>query len=316
MNNAKSAFIENLPVVSVIVITYNSAKYVLETLNSIKEQTYKNIELIISDDCSTDNTVSILEKWVDANGDRFKTIKIVKAVSNTGIAPNCNRGLENSKGEWVKLIAGDDMLYPVAIEMFMKFVRENKECKLVFGRSHTLKNKTIYPDMIPKTFYMNSADQKIEILKGSGVASVGAFINRDILNAVGGFDENYPMIEDAPLWVKLSERNIHFHFLNQYVAIYRKHDNNISHTSVGNKYINTSFLAEQKKFFIKIIIPKLINNKLYLNALHLHNYLSIMNVIVYFGNKKTLFSKILSLLVIKNTINRVKFRMLSLLNKR
>ena len=55
----------NQPLVSVPVITYNSAKFVLETLESIKAQTYQNIELVISDDCSTDNTVQICRDWVD-----------------------------------------------------------------------------------------------------------------------------------------------------------------------------------------------------------------------------------------------------------
>lgn len=49
------------PLVSVVVITYNSSKYIVETLNSVKKQTYKNIELIITDDCSTDNTVSVIK---------------------------------------------------------------------------------------------------------------------------------------------------------------------------------------------------------------------------------------------------------------
>src|SRR5688572_26730058 len=98
------------PLVSVIVITYNSALYVLETLDSIKRQTYQQIELIISDDCSNDATVELCRKWLSVNGSRFVRTSLIEVESNTGIAQNCNRGVEASKGEWIKIIAGDDAL--------------------------------------------------------------------------------------------------------------------------------------------------------------------------------------------------------------
>ena len=58
-------------IVTVIVYTFNSSKYILETLDSIKKQTYKDLMLIITDDCSTDSTIEICKKWLNLNGDRF-----------------------------------------------------------------------------------------------------------------------------------------------------------------------------------------------------------------------------------------------------
>ena len=65
------------PLVSVIVITYNSSKFVLETLESIYNQTYSNIELIISDDCSSDETINICQNWLYKNKNRFKNIELI-----------------------------------------------------------------------------------------------------------------------------------------------------------------------------------------------------------------------------------------------
>ena len=103
------------PIVSIIVITYNSSKYVLETLKSALNQTYNNIELIISDDCSTDNTISICQNWLDENKYRFVDVKIVANKNNNGIPANCNRGINASTGDWIKLVAGDDVLCPNCI---------------------------------------------------------------------------------------------------------------------------------------------------------------------------------------------------------
>lgn len=93
--------------VSVVLITYNSSKYVLDTLESVKNQTWDNIELIISDDGSTDNTTAICSNWLSENQNRFYNALLITVDENTGIPSNCNRGLRATKGEWLKTISGD-----------------------------------------------------------------------------------------------------------------------------------------------------------------------------------------------------------------
>ena len=84
--------------VSIVVITYNSSKYVLETLESAKAQTYQNIELIITDDCSTDNTVAVCKEWLEKNEDRFVKAELVTSPCNTGVPANLNRGVKKAQG--------------------------------------------------------------------------------------------------------------------------------------------------------------------------------------------------------------------------
>jgi len=76
------------PLVSIIVITYNSSEYVIETLESAKAQTYQNIELIVSDDCSTDETLEICRDWMKKNQDRFVRSELITTEKNTGISGN------------------------------------------------------------------------------------------------------------------------------------------------------------------------------------------------------------------------------------
>ena len=113
---------ENNPLVSIIVITYNSAKYVCETLDSAISQTYKNIEVIISDDCSNDDTTSVCEKWIEEHNEIGIPLSLVKSDKNTGTSGNCNRGFKASRGEWIKIIGGDDILVSTAIEDYIDYV--------------------------------------------------------------------------------------------------------------------------------------------------------------------------------------------------
>ena len=86
--------INNSPLVSVCIITYNSSNFILDTLESVKVQTYKDIELIISDDGSKDNTVEVCRKWLMLNKKRFVNIVLLVSEQNLGISANYNRAIK------------------------------------------------------------------------------------------------------------------------------------------------------------------------------------------------------------------------------
>ena len=119
------------PLVSVVVLTYNSSKTVLETLNSIAAQTYKNIELIISDDCSKDDTLKKCKKWELKNKQRFTQIIIIRSNQNTGTAANGNRGANAANGEWLKFIAADDVLLPNCVHSNIDYILTRLYCESI-----------------------------------------------------------------------------------------------------------------------------------------------------------------------------------------
>ncbi len=158
-----------MPLVSIIVITYNSSKYLIETLESAKAQTYQNIELIISDDASQDDTVEIYEKWIAENHERFVRTELITVEKNKGISANCNRGIRTSKGEWVKLIAGDDILMDDCIQDYINFINNNQDAQVIFARVKFLKNSITKDDQRLELFDETHEKQKKIILKGSGI---------------------------------------------------------------------------------------------------------------------------------------------------
>ena len=249
------------PLVSIIVITYNSAQYVLETLESAKAQTYENIELIISDDGSKDDTVEICKNWLLQNKERFVSTEILTVEKNTGIPANCNRGVKVAKGEWVKLIAGDDVLLPESISLFIEYVKR-KNAKFVvtdltyFNEMGIIDYST--NKQITNFFKKPYEKQKKHYLKYPiFLNSPTFFYSREVILKIGLFDENYFYIEDAPLIYKLFENSIELSFMNKKTVFYRKHDSNMT---INNNTINVGLNKDLFSIYLKYRKPNLGSN--------------------------------------------------------
>jgi len=227
------------PLVSIIVITYNSSKYVLETLESAKSQTYKNIELIISDDCSTDDTREKCEIWLEENNEHFASTKLVTTFINTGIPGNANRGINASKGTWIKLIAGDDVLIYNGIENLVTTVTNFPNMEILLSQveifnnnfnENNVKGLGISDWQIRDVLQDNtSPDIQIEyLLKGYPFPGPGFFIKKDLLISTGGYSEKYPLIEDMPFCLKVLFENKIIFFRPIITVKYRKHSENLT----------------------------------------------------------------------------------------
>lgn len=255
------------PLVSIVVVTYNSSEFVLETLESAKQQTYQNVELIITDDFSTDNTLEICKSWVEKNKDRFINTEVITIDKNTGIAPNANRGLKASKGEWIKFIAGDDMLLENCIEELVKHVEINKKIPITFlvhGIIPFRKDsefEVVYP---PKKLIQSDAyGQLIYLLKrGNSVSGSAFFLERTTFIKFGGFDERYKLFEDYPLLIKYTKNNQRIWLVNKPLFKYRIHTSNLS--------FDRSFLLKESYICFKneILFPLLLEQGLYSTYWH------------------------------------------------
>ena len=130
-----------MKLVTVTVGTHNSSQFVVKTLESIYNQTWKDIELIIKDDASTDNTVELCRKWIEKNNNRFIRTEILAVSERKGPAANFNRGIRAAKAEWIKPVAGDDALLPNCIQDNMDYVSKHPETKVLFSQTKVYRNK-------------------------------------------------------------------------------------------------------------------------------------------------------------------------------
>lgn len=222
--------IEGNPLVSIIVVTYNSSKYVLETLESIKSQIYQNIELIITDDCSTDNTIDICQSWLDLNKERFIHAELLTTLKNTGIPANCNRGLKASKGEFLKFIAGDDVILPEFIRKSLEFFNIDETIAVTYTSSSMIDEKSILiEDLSTDKYKSGHIFDDLFFLKFWPAAPSFMFKRVNVLE-VGGFDETIG-VEDYFLILKLAQKYKIQH-VDEFLTYYRIHNLNISKNNV------------------------------------------------------------------------------------
>ncbi len=191
------------PLVSVCIPAYNNAGYIKETIDSILNQTYANLELIICDDKSKDDTVSVIEKIKD---DR---IKLYKNEKNLGMSGNWNHCLHKCSGEFIKLICADDMLMEDCLEKEVRALMEHPSAVLAESDTQLfdLNGK-------PKGFYKRYKTSGLT--DGKKIARAGVFVKnyfgaplastfrRSVLEQVGGFDAWYTYILDYDFWVRLA----------------------------------------------------------------------------------------------------------------
>ena len=106
--------------VSVIMPSFNTAKFISETIESVLAQTYANWELIIVDDCSTDNTDEVVKPFLTD-----KRIKYLKNKKNSGAAVSRNYALREAKGKWIAFLDSDDLWLPEKLEKQIAFMKKN-----------------------------------------------------------------------------------------------------------------------------------------------------------------------------------------------
>lgn len=253
---------EKFPLVSVVIITYNSGRFICETLESVKKQTYKNIELIISDDCSTDDTIEKVQLWINKNKNYFVDVKLITVEKNTGVTCNVNRGYRACKGEWIKGLAGDDLLEPTCIEENILFVQSNPKARVTLSNSTMFfvdKQKEIIqkPALLEPRFFEMTAEEQFESLVKIELTinSNSMFISSEVV-ALIAFDERMKFMEDRPFLWNCTKAGYKIYYLNKETVRYRKYDGALTGLA-GQKLVSLLYYDSLASFYYLIRKPEL-----------------------------------------------------------
>jgi glycosyltransferase involved in cell wall biosynthesis len=186
----------NQPLVSVLVTSYNRAKYIQFAIESILNQSYQNYEILISDNCSTDDTMEILKKY-EGNS----KIRIYRTEKNIGQFPNRNWIASLANGKYLKYVDSDDFIYPTGLEVLVNMMEANPKadwglCSLVQVKEQP------YPILLsPHDAYWHN-------FFGYGLfhkAPLSSIIKKEVFEKSGGFNPG-KMVGDYEMWLRLAQK--------------------------------------------------------------------------------------------------------------
>jgi glycosyltransferase involved in cell wall biosynthesis len=212
-----------LPKVSVIIPNYNYGKYIAKTVDSVLAQTYKNVEVVVVDDGSKDDSLDVLENYGEA-------ITVVRQ-QNQGVSPARNNGVQNSTGELLSFLDADDIWLPEKLERQVHRITDDADIGLVHcAMSYVDTNDNVIGEN------RNGLEGWIgEALLRLKPAIVGAgstgLVRRDIFDEVGGFDPRQTTAADWDFCYRVASR-YKVAFVDEPLVLYRIHNSNM-HSNVG-----------------------------------------------------------------------------------
>lgn len=279
------------PLISIGIISFNNENYIRACIESCLSQTYKNIEIIIADDASTDNSVQIIKEYTHLHPSK---ITLISSQENYGVTTNFNNAVKASKGTWFKPIACDDVLFDDCVENYMKEIfKQNLTSGILFSKMQYLglSSKENITTQMPEIFKLEPNKKIKSILIDNTLPAPTAFFNMNTLCELGLSNERYPFLEDYPMWLKAVLNNVNLKFVDIISVKYRHHD---SMSSPKNKIGNSKFY----KSLLNFSRNEIWHRRTGLSKLkNIDDFISIngtLALIKIFSNKKTFLCRVLS----------------------
>jgi len=223
--------------VSVVVLTYNQESLVEETVRSALDQTYREIEVIVSDDASTDGTVSVVQAIAARDG----RVRCVVAEKNGGITENCNRGLAAAKGEFVAWLGGDDIFLPEKIEKQLAIFRKDPRVTLV-GTDVEVFFEDGSPSYISRCKAMCRKASAREFLRLSNHIPSSSFMFRREAVPALRFDPRLKVVSDWLFNVECALAG-DIGYVAEPLTRYRRWTNNVTAAGKANTYLDDRLIS-------------------------------------------------------------------------
>lgn len=214
---------DNTPLVSVVIPCYNHDNFVKKSIQSVIDQTYQNIELIIIDDGSKDDSISKIEDMVPECKQRFSRFEF-RHRPNKGLSATLNEALEWCDGKYFALLASDDFIVPHKTSVQVEFLEQHPDVNAIFSGVKLVDNdnQEISTSIRQPGFY---TFERI-IMNKHDFPAATQLLRLDAVREVGGYNPDIAL-EDWYMWLKLSEIG-KIYYLDDVLGAYRQHDTNFS----------------------------------------------------------------------------------------
>jgi glycosyltransferase involved in cell wall biosynthesis len=218
------------PLVSVICLSYNHERFLAEALDSVLNQTYPNLEIMVVDDASTDGSAALIESYCA----RFPQLRFIKIRQNLGNTKAFNQAWQQSKGDFIIDFSTDDVMLPNRVEEQVKcFAGAGPDCGVVYTNVQQINDKS---EVIGYHYRRRrdgtlrnpppSGDVFAELLRRYFIDPTSMMVRREVLEEMGGYDESLAY-EDFDFWVR-SSRRWHYQYLDKVLSKRRLHPHSLS----------------------------------------------------------------------------------------
>lgn len=279
--------------VSVIVYAYHSSKTIIETLDSVYHQTYKNIELIVSDDASSDHTVKLAQDWLDKHAERFVRSELKVNTTNMGITKHFMKGISYASGRWIKILAGDDLLLETCIQDDLSYVEKHRDTEYLMTRMYYYSNGVCSEMKAGTRAYARflsaqSAEKQFRLLLHQDTYTApSGFFSADIVEKYGEPFNPSKNNEDLPWLLHLTKSGCRLRYMDKPTVKYRQDVPSISRGE--NTFYNLAHLEDSMKLEKELINPYIKKGDIlyrWNNAVKWFRY----NMIIRMGNKKSILT--------------------------
>lgn len=244
-----------IPLVTVVILSYNSDAYIWNAIDSVLEQTYSNIELIISDDGTKNLNINQIYNYIQNNSkNNIKKYKIIYNDKNIGTVKNYNNAIKNSEGQYIVGLAADDVFYNrTTVEEIVNFFIKTNALIVTAYRDVYDSNLRNFIKRLPN----NSEVKKImrntnlykELCKGNFISGACTYYSKRFFEKYGLFDEDYTLVEDYSKYLSITRQNEKIFFIDKPTIKYR-----LGGVSTGLKP-NKLFQRDVNKVILKEILP-------------------------------------------------------------
>ena len=247
------------PLVSIIIPTYNHAKFISKSLKSVINQTFENWEAIVVDNHSTDDTDKILNQYIDSR------IKYLKIYNNGIIAKSRNHGIKEAKGEWIAFLDSDDWWTRDKLEICFRNINDDvdfiyHDLEIVDKKSKSyFKKKNFKGRYLSKPILKDLLVGMIE--EGNAIGNSSVVVRKKILTKIGGISENENLVasEDYNTWLRIAEITDKFKYIKKRLGYYliheasaQKKDLSIPHRQAVVEFINLFNSQQRLKLEVKL----------------------------------------------------------------
>lgn len=271
------------PKISLIMSVYNGEDYLAETIESVINQTFKEWEFIIINDCSTDNTSKILAEYASKD----ERIKVHTNETNLRLPSSLNKALTLAEGKYIARMDADDICMPDRLQKQYDFMEANPTIDLSSCRFLTLKNGVYSSGGCGGKG--DSESIKALLLVTNPILHPGIIAKADVIKELG-YDKNFTCTEDMELWTRFVLNGKRVEILSEYLMIYRLHDKQITETTLDKQ--RKEVINVQKNYLSSLLKPMTEQQEnFYINGVYFRKNINILEFIEFYKWAKSVSNK-------------------------